>query len=239
MVSNRKSRILFCVEGEKTDVTLMEKLIALYKEELDIDYEIIPYRTNIYRLYNAMFEGVDPSQMDLLVTLREHEPDPEKKQLFNKRYSDILLVFDMDPQDSYFSPNKLEIMADYFNNSTDQGKLYLNFPMLEAFYHMKSMPDCEFNQRTVDLAVLKNKLYKDLVRREGRGFRTKEEFSVAIRHNVEKAWNLVKRSPDKERVPSLSSILDEQLLLLAKEDKVAVLCCCVFFIAEYSNFLFE
>ena len=32
-------------------------------------------------------------------------------------------------------------MSCYFTESSEMGKLYLNYPMVEAFYHMKSIPD--------------------------------------------------------------------------------------------------
>ena len=44
-----KRKILLLVEGEKADIAVMCRLLTVYN--LNIDYEIIPYCTNIYRLY--------------------------------------------------------------------------------------------------------------------------------------------------------------------------------------------
>lgn len=44
-----KRKILLLVEGEKADIAVMRRLLTVYN--LNIDYEIIPYCTNIYRLY--------------------------------------------------------------------------------------------------------------------------------------------------------------------------------------------
>ena len=92
-----KPKILFLVEGAKTDVRLMQKLLSIYG--FDQKYEIISYNTNIYTLYNEMFRDNDPADLDLLQVLKEHEKDPRKKPLFDQSYSDILLIFDLDPQD--------------------------------------------------------------------------------------------------------------------------------------------
>ena len=43
----------------------------------------------------------------------------------------------------------------YFVESTDMGKLYLNYPMIEAFYHMSNIPDPEYNGRVATLAELR------------------------------------------------------------------------------------
>ena len=46
-------------------------------------------------------------------------------------------------------------MAEYFTESSDMGKLYINYPMVEAFYHMKSIPDNDFDTYTSSMEELK------------------------------------------------------------------------------------
>lgn len=133
-MADEKSKILVLVEGKKTDYQLMERLLQVYG--IGDSHEIVSYNTNIYVLYNEMFRDGDPASLDILQTLKEHERDPEKKKLFDRWYSDILLIFDLDPQDPAFSAYKILEMASFFVESSDMGKLYLNYPMVEAFYHM-------------------------------------------------------------------------------------------------------
>ena len=63
-----------------------------------------------------MFRDNNPSDLDLLQVLKEHEKDPCKKALFDQVYSDILLIFDLDPQDPSFTPQKIQRMMDYLLN---------------------------------------------------------------------------------------------------------------------------
>ncbi len=42
-------------------------------------------------------------------------------------------------------------MAVHFDESTDRGKLYLNYPMLESYKDLKSVPDPRFLERTVGI----------------------------------------------------------------------------------------
>lgn len=127
-----KSKILVLVEGEKTDYRLMGHLLEVYG--ISDSHEIVSYNTNIYVLYNEMFRDGDPASMDILQILKEHERDLEKKKLFDERYSDILLIFDLDPQDPAFSADKIVEMASYFVESSDMGKLYLNYPIFTLNY---------------------------------------------------------------------------------------------------------
>ena len=231
------------VEGARTDLRLMERLFKIYG--IDDQRVIIPYNTNIYVLYNTMFNNADPAEFDILGHLKEHETDPLKKTLFNDRYSDILLIFDFDPQDSQFSAEKILEMSEYFVESTDMGKLYLNYPMVEAFYHMKSIPDKDYDSYTASLTELKAGQYKSRVNTETRNRNyskfavTKTECDKVIWQNIKKAW-LIAEKPGpagdaKPPIPDLTDVLRKQLARMQAENEVAVLCTCPFYIVEYDS----
>lgn len=228
-----KAKILFLVEGAKTDVRLMQKLLYVYG--FDQKYEIVSYNTNIYTLYNEMFRDNDPADLDLLQVLKEHEKDPRKKPLFDQSYSDILLIFDLDPQDPLFTSDKIQRMTEYFVESSDMGKLYLNYPMVEAFYHMHDIPDAHFNEYFTTQEELSNGTYKQRVNQENRNRNytkfavTKEECNTVIQQNLEKARWLC-NVPDG--IPDEISILSAELRYW-EQQMISVLCTCVFYIPEY------
>lgn len=228
-----KPKILFLVEGAKTDVRLMQKLLSVYG--FDQKYEIVSYNTNIYTLYNEMFRDNDPADLDLLQVLKEHERDPRKKPLFDQSYSDILLIFDLDPQDPLFTSDKIQRMTEYFVESSDMGKLYLNYPMVEAFYHMHDIPDAHFNEYFATQEELSNGTYKQRVNQENRNRNyakfavTKEECNTVIQQNLEKARWLC-NVPDG--IPDEISILSAELRYW-EQQMISVLCTCVFYIPEY------
>lgn len=243
-MNKNKRKVLICVEGEKLDVRLMQNLFRLF--EIDARHEIISYKTNIYALYNVMFIQGNPENMDLLQVLKEREPDEEKKKMFNEKYSDILLVFDMDPQDSQFSDQKLYQMANYFCESTDSGKLFINYPMVESFYHMSSIPDVEYNERQATLKELQEKSYKSRVNGENRNHDytkfadTKSDCSIVIKQNIDKAWELLGNNGFKTTlVPLQTEILEQQLTLLKEQGVVSVLSTCPFFIVDYNPALLD
>lgn len=231
------------VEGKKTDYRLMAHLLHVYG--IDSRHEIVSYNTNIYTLYKEVFFEGDPASVDILQMLKEHERDSEKQQLFDARYTDILLIFDLDPQDPQFSADKVLEMMNFFVESSDMGKLYLNYPMVEAFYHMKSIPDTDYPQYVVSKSELLAKTYKARVNRENRNrdyskfAADKEECDIVIQQNIDKAWMIAKAGRPTETIveylPASVDILQEQLRLWESDAAISVLCTCVFYIPDYNS----
>lgn len=232
-------KILILVEGASTDVKLMKHLLDTYG--ITRNHEIISYNTNIYTLYKEMFEDNDPDSIDLLQLLKSREKDIHKKEIFDEVYSDILLVFDLDPQDNQFSSSKITEMQNFFSESSDMGKLYINYPMVEAFYHMKSIPDDEYNSRMVTETELNNGLYKARVNRENRDkdYRKfavdRTECNIIIKQNLEKGRSLVREFAENNKVPSTINILNKQLDEYKINKSLYVLCTCVYYIAEFNS----
>ena len=237
-MNSEKAKILLLVEGARTDTALMERLLSIYG--ISQRHKIVSYNTNLYTLYNCMFEDGDPSAIDLLQHLKEHERDTNKKAIFDERYSDIILIFDLDPHDPKFSFEKIKRMTEYFTESSDMGKLYINYPMVEAFYHMKSIPDPDYENYIVTLQELKDKQYKMRVNKENRDRDyskfavNKRECDIVIKQNILKAKSLCK-DRGSDSVFNLNEVLDKQLDLLQRENILAVLCTCAFYIVDYNS----
>lgn len=212
-MAKNKSKILVIVEGAKTDVKLMEHLFDIYG--IGENHTIVSYYTNIYSLYNEMFRDNDPDEIDMLQLLKGREQNPDKKLIFDEYYSDILLIFDLDPQAPDFSADKIRVMSEYFVESTNMGKLYINYPMVEAFYHMKSIPDPEYNSRYATMEELQAKKYKERVNIENRDRSyskfavNKSECNTVIRQNIEKGFLITNTTADPDDpLPKSANILE-------------------------------
>ncbi len=236
-MKNEKTKILMIVEGKKTDERLMKHLLTVYG--ISLSHQIVSYKTNIYALYNQMFKGGSPEAFDILQLLKSREPDEEKKKIFDIHYSDIILIFDLDPQDPNFSNKKITEMLEFFVESSDMGKLYLNYPMVESFYHMKKIPDEDFNSYIVTLKELEEKKYKERVSKENplndykKFATTREECSIVILQNIKKA-ELIIGDRANQKQAKLSQVLEAQLEKLKNEKYLYVLCTCAFYIADYN-----
>ena len=241
-MNSEKAKILVLVEGEKTDVQLFEHLLSIY--EIDKKHQVFSYKTNIYVLYDQMFQNDNPDEVDIQQLLKERESDPERKKIFDYRFTDIILIFDLDPHDPRFEPSKIMRMVSYFKESSAMGKLYLNYPMVESFYHMKSIPDENYNSYFTTMQELCDKVYKIRVRNECvvRNYKKfaidKQQCDVVINQNIYKARILTNTVLEKEEenlfIPDSTDILRAQLKLLIEEDTISVLCTCVFYIPDYN-----
>lgn len=237
-----KKKVLVLVEGEKADVAVMEKLFELYPE-INTKYQIVSYCTSIYVLYQEFFSSQDSQdELDLLQVLKSREPDLTTKRLFDDKYTDILLIFDLDPQDPMFSEQKIRRMQDYFRESSDMGKLYLNFPMVEAFFHMPNIPDIEFLNRVVGLDELIEKKYKQRVGKESRGhdyrkfIRDRKDANYVILENIRKAQMIISGNADVQhewREINFPELLERQLCFL-RDKTLYVLCTCVMYVYDYN-----
>ncbi|WP_410491437.1 hypothetical protein QMA40_01925 [Bacillus thuringiensis] len=167
-----KSKILLLVEGEKVEKDLFQHFYSLYGID---NIEIIAYKTNIYAFYNRLKKDYPDSDgniefefIDIPLFLNEYFDLDEENLLNEADFSDIILIFDFDPHDPQFDALRLKVLLDNFSDSTERGKLFLNYPMIESFKHIHSLADPLFNDSTVHIDVLKRRVggtsgYKRLV----------------------------------------------------------------------------
>jgi hypothetical protein len=75
-------------------------------------------------------------------------------------------VFDYERHDTKFSEDKILAMQRYFADAADNGKLYINYPMIEAYQHLKSLPDDDYAERKIPVSLQPGRQYKALVNHE-------------------------------------------------------------------------
>ena len=172
--------ILFVFEGETTEPLLFSTMKHLFlpKERNDI---ICTYKSNIYSLYNRMSANgyFDDSRTDVsLIPLLQEQlkqngdvNHPLLKITNWDEISEIFLFFDYDCQNkekdksySLTENNKrIEKMLSFFNNETEAGKLYINYPMVESIRYTKKLPDLSFNTYTIALSDCPDAIFKKKV----------------------------------------------------------------------------
>ena len=232
-----EKKALVIVEGEKDDYKLLEKAFQLFLPAEN--RKIVSYGTNIYELYTQMENvSTDWDELDFLQVLKAHENDEALKSIFDEDYTDILLVFDFDPQDNLYNSRKLCRLMDYFCESTENGRLYLNYPMVESFYHITSLDDDSYMKQTVSYDELRKGLYKsnvdkDSFQRDLRKY-SKEEMKKVIFLNVHKA-QLLNGESLSDMVQTLRNVLDVEVDLLRERKIVQVLNTCILFMYEYKS----
>lgn len=164
-MSSVGKKVLFITEGPVDELQLMKSIcrdLGLTQSERDF----YNYRTDFHQFARLIVpnDTVDDA-LDVLLVLKAHERDKRQIDILSRKYTDIFLVFDFDPHTVSPSFDKICALASFFTNSSDMGKLFINYPMMQSFKHLRQLPDIDYANRTVTLSEMKH--YKEVVGREG------------------------------------------------------------------------
>ncbi len=158
--------ILFVFEGEKREPALFKAIERLFFK--DGQRIVCSFGNNIYELYQRM-KTLDNSG-DIVSVLRENYAEsPESPFAEDSRssdFSEIYLIFDYDFQNKNISLDEMNSqiaeMLEMFDNETDNGKLYINYPMVEAIRYTKQLPDSAYYTYTVNRKVCATTSFKSM-----------------------------------------------------------------------------
>lgn len=155
---------LFVFEGER-DSKIFDTLLSLFFTERR-DAPICVYRSDIYDLYQRLESydifghTHDGNTLAVLKEILRERNDTTLENIQDADISDIYLFFDYDFQQKAHTLEEnnecVRKMLDYFDNETENGKLYIHYPMLESIYHTKQLPDPDYCNYTVERATCRN-----------------------------------------------------------------------------------
>lgn len=188
-------KILLITEGSE-DKKVLNRIFRAYDKEVDI----VTFKMNVYRLIDLYeSQNTEYENIDLQQTLLYELTDLKKSevQILQDRYVDKFLIFDFDPHVPQARLDKLENFIKYFRDSSDMGKLFINYPMMESYQHVSDMKlknfeiDQEFLSRRFgkeDFVVGSRVAYKTRAKREGftRRALTRQEWNWLISHHLYK-----------------------------------------------------
>lgn len=146
-----RSRFLFIVEGASAEPRFIKKMFGTCFPNQD--YETYTYSTNLHVLASRLEEDYpdfDNGDIDIRLVLRSYETSKSKLKVLSGEYTDIFMIFDFEPQTDSPHFETIKRMLSFFNDSSDQGKLFINYPMLESVRHLKRMPDDSFSELKVE-----------------------------------------------------------------------------------------
>ena len=134
-----QENIAMIVEGDVREPAVIQNMISVFFRDSQVKLITLPAGQNIYMLWKQLRQ--DAFQTDIIEIVREYNP-MARKMLQNYRrddFSEVYLFFDYDGhqgnlgQDEGMSGDEvLKAMLQTFDNETDQGKLYVSYPMAEA-----------------------------------------------------------------------------------------------------------
>lgn len=234
------NKILFIVEGSNDEVKFIHRLFE--KSNSLQNYEIVPYKTNLHNLADSLVVNgeIDPS-LDIRQVLKSKETNAEVRDKLSQDFSDIILVFDFEPQQDIPRFHLIRKLLLFFNNSTDNGKLYINYPMMQAYKHFDRLPSPKFKNIIISKEDSKN--YKKIVGEISK-FQNVDHhsyglfISLAYHHLLKLNYIINKKFelPDKDFVLSWDPVelFDIQYKLLQEKGYIHVINTFALFIVEYN-----
>ncbi len=150
--------VLFVFEGVRPEENLFNSIDNLFLH-IGSDKIVCTFHTNIYQLYKEIYgDDGDVEDVDTVSTLKSWlttQGDRTLDEFESDSFSEIYLFFDYDPhaaQSNGLSMAKLNDrvgkMLKLFDNETEHGKLYVSYPMSEAFRYTKQLPDHDYYKYT-------------------------------------------------------------------------------------------
>jgi hypothetical protein len=224
-------------EGEKTEKYIFDSLKKYYLNEQPKTIVYGFHCGEIYSLYNKLKKDED---LELFVLLKENllSKNPELQGVFRNQVSQIYLFFDYDGHASDASDVKLKAMLGLFDNETEQGKLYISYPMTEALRHLKVGVDFK------DIAVVSKAEYKKVSRENcNEAFEDFKNYSLEVWHylidkHCKKANFIVndKFEFPNELIGQLTILEKQKEKYIDEHNKVAVLSAFPLFLVDYYGY---
>ena len=265
--------ILFVFEGVSREPAVFKTLEHLFFERKK-DRIICSYGNNIYQLYSQMTENgtlTDPDYyLDIVSVLKEKYGDDEDNPVSRiesvSDVSETYLFFDYDIHNqnrdrtlTYEELNgRLQKMIEFFDNETENGKLFVSYPMIESIRYTRKLPDAAFYKYTVSVEDLKSfkeisaefSYYANLdflcfhcSRKSGRiSIKSEEEerslrdnWFLLVRQNVAKASYICS---GQNLVPESAEMLSQLDIFKGQIEKYLP-CGCISILSSFPLFLFD
>ena len=126
----------FIVEGEVREPQVIDNISKIFFSHGNYTVITLPAGENIYMLWNQL--KVDGFDTDIIEVLRESNAEIKEQLtgLSRDDFSEVYLFFDYDAHQTNLGKSIDEDivrqMLENFDNETENGKLYISYPMVEA-----------------------------------------------------------------------------------------------------------
>lgn len=166
----------FIVEGEVREPQIIANISKVFFTHGNVRIITLPAGENIYMLWKKL--EADDFDTDIIEVLRESSDDirDQLKDLSRDDFSEVYLFFDYDTHQTNLGKDDdkdvVARMLESFDNETENGKLYISYPMVEALRDYT--PGVCGDGETCHVAVGDMKSYKNVssLRSSNPGFKT-------------------------------------------------------------------
>lgn len=137
------AKTLFIFEGGRAEDKYVKKLEQNF---LGARHAIkCVFDAEIYQLYRTIKQEYG-FHLDIVSLLKERTVENAEtlKEYTRDSFAYVYLFFDYDGHSSLANDNKIREMLSFFNDETDEGKLYISYPMVEAIRHFQDLESFKY-----------------------------------------------------------------------------------------------
>ena len=131
------NKILFVVEGETKEPDILASMGTLMPD--DCEKIVWSNRNHIYNFYKKLENDPD---LDIFSLIKEENPDGVLNGYIREDFDQVYLFFDYDGHIGFsgdigspLGDDVIRLMLERFDNETEEGKLFISYPMAEAIEH--------------------------------------------------------------------------------------------------------
>lgn len=217
--------ILFIFEGASYEPSLYEGIKKLFFPRSN-DQIICSFCSSIYTFYKRLKDDYDGFE-DVVDVLKAElvKTDPGNELLCYKSadIDSIYLFFDYDfyRGDLSVKNGQVQELLEYFNEETENGRLFISYPMVESIQYTKQLPDPDFPKYKVKREDSIGEKFKKEVRKfcyyQGYAYlKSALNWKYIVCQHVFKANSLVK---DSLSWPETKDDVDQKMIFEAQLKK--------------------
>lgn len=246
--------VLFVFEGKKPEVQLFG-VINSHFLKIGEEKIVSVFHTNIFKLYEEVRADDDVRTLDVIKGwLREHGHQEDYdilKDYRDRDFTEVYLFFDYDIHaatsylhlDTTDANREIAEMIALFDDETVHGKLYISYPMVEAYLYTKQMPDGNFCNYTYSISTLNAfkeaaNEFSDYTQNQFTASRSaRSNWQEAVKQNVAKANHLC--TADSAIPTDKGDIVQKKIFerqvdgYVVPRNEVSVLCGLPLFVFDY------
>ena len=155
-----RKKIAVIVEGTRREKKYWNNIQRIFFQNTDIEVFPLSAGINIYALWKKM--KADDCETDIIGVIKELDNSALSKDntFYQDKFEEIFLFFDYDPQQNNLRRDEnpalvIEDMFNIFNNETENGKLYVSYPMCEALRDIREESCLPFSKCKLSLNDIK------------------------------------------------------------------------------------
>lgn len=245
---NESRNILLVVEGADDEVNLFGQIIKCFPEIKLSPENVLVYNTNLWVLNDDLTNEFGQNWYEYDDIEFRGFLEAKFPEIKGKKITDIFLVFDYERQDPRFNADTLENMSMFFNDSVENGQLYINYPMIESYRHLneKPLPDDSYRDRICNVIDIEH--YKETVGAETKFHDYRKYDRTLLQevmiHNLKKMSYILNNKYDLDntalidfakQIDYIATLKEQNKVSLSNAGFIYVLCTCALFVTDYNT----